>query len=100
MIKDIKKEIIKYALDISDLNKVLPNAEEITHENWVKTMEESCYGYQPVESIIAKGEYGNNILVIYGNPYLEEETSDLYLQWTYSYKGWLFTKYYQEVGVD
>lgn len=87
----IKKLMAAYSReDREPFKRIFQNALEISHDKWISDVAEAPHDYEPRESYIARGEYGNCILIVFDSVY----DKSLYLQWTYQYKGSLLTKYY------
>lgn len=74
---------------------IFPDAEKLSKKKWIYDTEEVALDIHPIKASIIPGEYGNCILAIYAN----DAETEIYLQWTYSHKGSLYTDYYK-VAID
>ena len=77
---------------------VFKNVVEISENEWKVLMMEKCIDFEPINSYISSGEYGNCMLNIFYCKYDEYNLYGFYYQYTFQYKGNLEIKYYHVNG--
>lgn len=77
---------------------IFPEAQMVSHNQWIELIEETQLDFEPTETFIYQGDYGKNLLVIYACKWPDADykgETDIFLQWTYQYEGFLLTEYYK-----